>query len=669
MAVPKHFFLKYTFLVYLLLITLQVNSQTQYWALGSKNNIKWDVNSSNKLPHSDNIEMSGLRVSGIITYTVGENKEIFVSRKIIYPQLRVKLKPEDSQWQKYRAYLIRTYSDSLSPSIKINNVVFNPLADIVEINGTLVINYKSQNGLLIKRTLFPSTNKGLFIDKYELTNTSKTNTVVEVNYPNISEVEVGEFGDYHIDIRCDAKHKSIIKPNQKIVFGVYSSASIGQALPLPNLSKEWDQRQSFLKKVQNNLVFDCPDKNLVRAFEFAKIRSSESLFDSKMGIVHSPGGGRYYAGVWANDQVEYAGPFFPFLGYDLANKASLNAYRIFAADMEPNYRPITSSFEMQGDFTCCGSDRGDAAMYAYGATRFALAMGDKVIAEELWPAIQWSLEYCKRHTTSNGVIESQSDEMEGRIGTGGANLSTSALAYGGYASAIDLAKSLGKGDSIIKEYTIAKNNLGKSIESYFGADIKGYKTYRYFEGHNTFRHWMCLPLTVGIFDRKEGVVNALIDQLWTEDGLLVETGKNIFWDRGTLYGLRGILYAGYADKGYELLSNYTKKRLLGEHVPYPVEAHPEGNQAHLSAESALYGRIIIEGLFGINPTGLKSFTFKPVMPSGWNNMSLKNIHAFGHSFDIEVRKIGFNMEVTITEKGKSIFKSQKKNGEVYDVSL
>ena len=37
----------------------------------------------------------------------------------------------------------------------------------------------------------------------------------------------------------------------------------------------------------------------------------------------------------------------------------------------------------------------------------------------------------------------------------------------------------------------------------------------------------------------------------------------------------------------------------GEHVPYPVEAWPEGNQRHLSAESALYCRIFTEGLFGL----------------------------------------------------------------------
>ena len=34
-------------------------------------------------------------------------------------------------------------------------------------------------------------------------------------------------------------------------------------------------------------------------------------------------------------------------------------------------------------------DRGDMAMIAYGASRFALAYGDKSTAKELWPLIEW----------------------------------------------------------------------------------------------------------------------------------------------------------------------------------------------------------------------------------------------------------------------------------------
>lgn len=64
-------------------------------------------------------------------------------------------------------------------------------------------------------------------------------------------------------------------------------------------------------------------------------------------------------------------------------------------------------------------------------------------------------------------------------------------------------------------------------------------------------------------------------------------------------------------KATDYLRFYSSQRLLGEHVPYAIEAWPEGNQRHLSAESGLYCRIITEGMFGIRPTGLNSFVLLP----------------------------------------------------------
>jgi len=102
---------------------------------------------------------------------------------------------------------------------------------------------------------------------------------------------------------------------------------------------------------------------------------------------------------------------------------------------------------------------------------------------------------------------------------------------------------------------------------------------------------------------------------------------------------------------------YSATRLLGEHVPYPVEAWPEGDQRHLAAESALYCRVLTEGIFGINPTGLNSFTITPWLPGGWNYMRLKKIKAFGHSFDIEVTRQGNGELIKITlQNGNVIVK-------------
>lgn len=136
----------------------------------------------------------------------------------------------------------------------------------------------------------------------------------------------------------------------------------------------------------------------------------------------------------------------------------------------------------------------------------------------------------------------------------------------------------------------------------------------------------------------------------TENGCLTEQGSDVFWDRATLYALRGLFYTGSTDKALEILHRFSSRRLLGDHVPYAVEAWPEGSQRHLSAESGLYCRVMTEGLFGIRPTGLKSFTMNVSLPSDWDSMSLRHIRAFASDFDLTVfRSPGGALKVLLTE--------------------
>lgn len=277
-------------------------------------------------------------------------------------------------------------------------------------------------------------------------------------------------------------------------------------------------------------------------------------------------------------------------------------------------------------------------MIAYGASRYALARGRREEAEKLWPLITWCLEYCKRKLNESGVVTSDTDELENRFESGDANLCTSSLYYDALLSASYLAKELKKGNNT---YLKEAETLKKNIEKYFGATVEGYDTYAYYAGNKVLRSWICIPLTVGIDERAEGTIAALFSpRLWTENGLLTEAGSETFWDRSTLYALRGIYTVGETEKATEYLHHYSETRLLGEHVPYAIEAWPEGNQRHLSAESGLYGRIITEGLFGIRPTGLKSFSLTPRLPHKWNYMRLKNIKAFDSTFDITVERKG-----------------------------
>ena len=46
-------------------------------------------------------------------------------------------------------------------------------------------------------------------------------------------------------------------------------------------------------------------------------------------ILHSPGGGNYYAALWTNDQCEYVNPLFGYLGYDIGEQESINSYELY----------------------------------------------------------------------------------------------------------------------------------------------------------------------------------------------------------------------------------------------------------------------------------------------------------------------------------------------------
>ncbi|CAN5355205.1 hypothetical protein BH11ARM2_BH11ARM2_12750 [soil metagenome] len=190
-------------------------------------------------------------------------------------------------------------------------------------------------------------------------------------------------------------------------------------------------------------------------------------------------------------------------------------------------------------------------------------------------------------------------------------------------------------------YTQRAQALRSAIGSYFAAKVEGFDTYRYYDGNDVLRAWIATPLTVGIFERAPGTLEALFSpRLWTADGLASQAGDATFWDRATLYCFRGAFAAGAIQEALPRFLAYTERRLMGEHVPYAVEAFPEGNQRHLSAESALYVRAVTEGLFGLRPTGLRRFELNPRLPKAWEDsgMSLRKINIAGTVASVQVAR-------------------------------
>ncbi|WP_346989831.1 hypothetical protein [Bacteroides caccae] len=657
--------MKRLFLFLLILSCIPINYAQQRWKINTDGGITWQVKKGDV--HHDHIEMAGKQIAVVLRYGVDKTGAFELNKSMIWPMLRTI--PNNTHGS-----LMRRFDWNPLDAMTINGRSIEEQVRTITLNGTMEvisdITLGKKNSLSLKRTYLPSTESPSLIEMYEFTNTGTSEVSLEIptGITTLStNPKQGVAGSYSIKLLTHGTERAVtLLPGKSYTF----SASISGYKPsekeaVIDANQELLKRQALVSEWMSNLILETPDPILDKMFAFSKIRSCESIYATKGGPMHGPGGESYYAAIWANDQAEYINPYFPFIGYDYGNASAVNSFKHFARYMNNEWKPIPSSIIAEGESYWNGAgDRGDAAMIAYGAARYALASGNKEEARQLWPLIEWCLEFNHKKLNEAGVVTSDADELEGRFPAGKANLCTSSLYYDALLSAAYLAEDLDKGAAVIKKYRQQASDLEKAIDSYFAATVEGFDTYAYYEGNDILRAWICIPLTVGINKRATGTIDALFSpRLWSENGLLTQAGSQTFWDRSTLYALRGAFMAGEIEKAMKFMKHYSGTRLLGNHVPYPVEAWPEGGQRHLSAESGLYGRIITEGIFGIRPTGLHSFTLTPRLPQEWGHMYLRKIKAFDSDFDIEViRKPNNKLQVTVKKEGNTILNKQVKNG-------
>ncbi len=648
------------------LLCVGVVGAQQYWKVDDGgNSITWQVKKGDV--HHDHVEMSGKRVSVVLRYGVNKEGAFELNKSMVWPMLRTI--PNNTHGS-----LMRRFDWNPLDAVIVNGKNIEERVNTITLNGTLEVNSEiglgKDNSLSLKRIYFPSVDQPALHEIYEFTNTGKKDVYLEVASANnllTTDKDKGVDGSYQIYLNTFGAGTVKLAPGETFAYSASVSGykSFEKAPSAPDFKKELAKRMTSVTEWADNLVLETPDPIINAMFAFSKIRACESIYETKGGPMHGPGGERFYAAIWANDQAEYINPYFPFVGYQYGNASAVNSFKHFARYMNDEWKPIPSSIIAEGDGYWNGAgDRGDAAMIAYGAARYALASGNKEEAKQLWPLIEWCLEFSRRKINEGGVVASDADELEHRFPAGKANLCTSSLYYDALLSAAYLAEDLGKGNSIAKEYRKQAAQLEKNIDSYFAAKVEGFDTYAYYEGNDILRAWICIPLTVGINKRAEGTIDALFSpRLWTDNGLLTQAGSNTFWDRSTLYALRGVFMAGEVEKAMKFMKHYSATRLLGAHVPYAVEAWPEGGQRHLSTESALYGRIVTEGMFGIRPTGLHSFSITPRLPQEWDRMTLRHIKAFASDFDIELERVTpQTIRVVVKKAGTTILNKKIKTG-------
>ena len=631
------------------------NQQKSWWSLVPTGGIIWKVKPSEV--HSDHIEMSGKQISAIVTYGVDPAGKLVLNKRIIFPLLRTI--PNDT-----RGSLWKNFAETALPIITVNGERLLEFPESFQHHKLMTIVTRTKQGVRIERTIYPQVDKAAYIEKYKLTNTTTKPLILNVEQQDVSiltDSAKGVYGVYHINYKTYNYGLKALNAGESDEFSVVYSAK-KEKDPANHISSNYeeDKRKQFVAELNGSLVLKTPDPILNTFFAFAKLRTTESIYETKGGLMHSPGGANYYAALWANDEGEFTSPLFPFIGNASGNESAINCYRTFATYMNPAYERLPSSIVAEGTSTWNWKetkygDRGDAAMLLYGGTRFALAYADTLEAKRMWPLLNWCAEYTLRRKNADGVIASETDGEEGRFKTGKANLYVNSLAYGGLVMAARLAKQLNFPEMEI-EFNTA-NQLRENIGKYFHTNVLGYDTYKYHKDATTLYAWAGMPAAMGIFDRVPKTQKALFSkEMWANNVMLSESGNTKrYFERPMLNSFRGLFYSGYQiDTTLKYFQAYTALRLLGEHVPYVVEAYPEGNGRQLAGDNALYCRIITEGLFGIEPVAFNKFNISPRLPEKWNEMSLSHIKAFNGDFEILATRQAKKIMVKVKNKGKLV---------------
>lgn len=601
---------------------------TRWHILQNKKATEWIPTMGEK--HVDDIEMAGFGCSDTVTYGVEEDGRLILFHHPVFPTLRRRPNETHSSYQ----------LDMASPVLLADGMALREILDKAVIDCGVLRLYSHDGDITVERTLFPAAVKRASYEQ------------IVVRHPSWYSISVDDrvFGKHHEEMgpmginMAECWFAAASSDVETRIDVMYCGRLANEPTPTNTADEDLAARLRRAEELTSPMTIDTGNMVLDTLFTFSKLRAGESVFDTKFGRIHSPGGKSYYAATWCNDQVEYAGPYFAYTGDKELLEASMNAYRMYIPFMSDSFTAIPSSVIAEGlDYWNGAGDRGDAAMYLYGASRFVLTAGNEDWAKELLPAIRWCAEYCRRQKTADGVIASDSDELENRFSSGKTNLNTSCLALAGYRYASILCRDMGYTE-LADNYAAEAAELEKAIETVFGANIHGYETYRYHDGCEVLRSWICMPLCAGIYDRAAGTVGALTsDYLFRTDGMLTTEDNQTIWDRSTLYALRGLYAAGYTEKATECLGIYSENRLLGERVPYPVEAYPEGGKRHLSGESALYCKVFTEGMLGLEPAGLHSFTICPRLPETLTHLTMTNIHAHGGVFSVQVTKNGYTV--------------------------
>ena len=306
-----------------------------YWAFAEGGNGIVFTPGKDNLPYTDHIEMSGEQMAFVLRWGVDDQNSFNAERSLVFPMLRTI--PNNTH-----ASLMHRVGTDVPSLLSVNGLsLVNEQVQQVCIDGyvgvksTFSVGQPNVGGargnyltpaIEMTRRIFPSTDKPLMGELYTMRNITQRAQIVYI--PDYSQVfttpaDKGVTGSYIVRSDLTGTGTFTIQPGDSLTFGaVFQAYRVGETMATVDLADEFEARRAFLATMDGSLVLDTPNDVIDREFRFAKIRASESIFKTRGGYMHGPGGESYYAAIWANDQAEYVNPFFPFTGYGTGNASN-----------------------------------------------------------------------------------------------------------------------------------------------------------------------------------------------------------------------------------------------------------------------------------------------------------------------------------------------------------
>ena len=294
--------------------------QNDRWKIQPDGSIVWTIDE--RLPHHDHIEMSGEQVSLWLQYGVDTSGRAVMNRTMVFPTFR--LLP-----QRTTAHMMYDVKDEELPRFIINDRLLRTGVFNASVQGdqpekvkrirhsgiTQVYSTVGRDGTIrLTRTVFPSVDKPMVIERWVFYNEGKQPVKIEMEEMNRKSAPAPSRtvrGPHHFLVQTSGHGEKNLASGDSVSFVISYQAIRGDASPqMADAQLEERKRNERISGLRSLLRLETPDPVLNIMFDFAKIRGTESIYKTKSGYMHGPGGLRYYAAIWANDQAEYINPFF-----------------------------------------------------------------------------------------------------------------------------------------------------------------------------------------------------------------------------------------------------------------------------------------------------------------------------------------------------------------------